>query len=108
MKLEVTREVVNDLWPLCQSREASADSCSLVDAFLAEDRDFASKLRASQSLRSVVPGIRLSPDAERRMLDDARERAHTKLLMVGAAVGLGGFMALLALVAAMFLLVGRA
>ncbi len=108
MKLEVTREVVNDLWPLCQSGDASADSRSLVDAYLSEDQAFASTLRASQSVRGLVPPVRLSPEAERRMLDDARERAHMKMLIIGAAVGLGGLTMLLALGAAVWLFVAGA
>jgi len=92
MKLEVTRSVVSDLWPLYQSGDVSTDSRTLVDAFLAEDRAFAATLVQSERLPKMMPGIRLSPDAERRLLDDARQRARTKLLLIGGAMALAGLL----------------
>jgi hypothetical protein len=97
MKLEVTRDVVKDLWPLCRAGEASSDSKTLVDTFLAEDSAYAATLTVSETLSPVVPMVHLSPDVERRLLDDARKRAQTKWLVVGAAVALAGIIALTAL-----------
>ena len=94
MTLEVTRNVVSDLWPLYSSGDASIDTRSLVDAFLVEDAAFAAQLRQSRDLSPLVPGIRLSPDAERQLLDDARRRARTKLLLIGGGVALAGFLVL--------------
>jgi hypothetical protein len=108
MKLEVTQDIVSDLWPLYRSGDVSADSRALVDAYLSENGPFAATLRESEKLSSVVPPLRLSPDAERRLLDDARERAHMKLLLIGAAVALAGIVALGALAGAWFLLAGHA
>lgn len=88
MKLEVSREVVSDLWPLCQGGEASAASRTLVDAFLAEDQAFAAALAASQRVPRVMPQTRLSPDAERRLLDAARADARTKMIMIGMGAAL--------------------
>ncbi len=99
MKLEVTRDVVTDLWPLCASGEASADTRALVDAFLVTDAAFAERVRRSDRLGGVMPGVRLSPDAERRLLDDARQRARTKLLLLGGGLVFAGFLAIGALVA---------
>ena len=104
MKLEVTRDVVSDLWPLCRSGDASADSRALVDAYLAEDAALAEKLRRSESLSGVMPGIRLSPDAERRLLDDARQRARTKLLLIGGTIALCGLLAIAAFIGALYML----
>jgi len=98
MKLEVTRDVVADLWPLYESGEASVDTRSLVDAFLSEDRPFASKLAESQKGPRGMPAVRLSPDAERRLLDDARQRAQTKMILIGGAIAVAGFV-MLAIVA---------
>jgi hypothetical protein len=81
MMLEVSRNVATDLWALYQAGEASDDSRRLLDAFMAEDRSFAEAIR--QQLPRVVPAFRLSPDAERRLLDDARDRARLKLVLVG-------------------------
>jgi ferric-dicitrate binding protein FerR (iron transport regulator) len=97
MKLEVSRDVVRDLWPLCRSGEASADSRALIDAFLSEDGALASTLRESEALTQAMPAFRLSPDAERRLLDEARRRARTKLLVIGGAVAMVGLIALVAL-----------
>jgi hypothetical protein len=94
MKLEVTRDVVSDLWPLYETGEASMDSRTLVDTFLAEDRPFAATLRESQKLPQVMPAIKLSPDAERRLIDDARERAHMKMLLIALGIAVAGFVAL--------------
>jgi hypothetical protein len=102
MKLDVTRDVVSDLWPLVRAGEASADSRSLVDAFLAADAAYAAQLKESEMMSGAVPTYRLSPGAERRLLDDARERARFKLLVIGGGIALAGFIALAAFVALMF------
>jgi len=105
MKLEVTRDVVADLWPLYESGEASMDTRALVDAFLSEDRPFASKLAESQQgpRLTMMPAVRLSPDAERRLLDDARERAQAKMILVGLAIAVAGFVLLAIVVLGAFL-----
>ena len=102
MKLEVTRDVVSDLWPLYQSGEASADSRALIDAFLARNDQFAASLQESDRLIRAMPTVRLSPDAERRLLHEASERARLKLLVIGGAIGLAGFVALAALVGLLY------
>jgi len=106
MKLEVTRDVVGDLWPLCESGDASADSRALVEAYLGEDRAFASQLKESEMLNRAMPEIHLSPNAELRLLRDAQDRARLKLMIIGGAIGLGGFV-ILALVAGAMLLMVR-
>lgn len=108
MKLEVTRDVVSDLWALCRAEEASADSRALVETFLAEDRALAATLEASGRPKQFVPRVQLSPDAERRLVDDARDRARAKLMLVGAAIGLTGLLLLTALAGALFLVVRHA
>jgi len=104
MKFEVTRDVVSDLWALSRSGDASTDSRALVDAFLAADADFAKTLKESVSLRGATPALQLSPDAERRLLDDARQRARTKLLVIGGAIGLVGLVSLVALIGVMMVM----
>ncbi len=88
MNTEITRDVVSDLWPLYRSGEASGDSKALVDQFLAEDSDFAATLHKSGELDEAMPPFRLSPEAERRLLDDARTRARTKLVVIGIGISL--------------------
>jgi len=86
MRADVTRDVVSDLWPLCRSGDASADSRALVDAFLAQDAQFASVLKQSEDLRRVIPSVRLSPDAELRLLLEAQKQARLKLLIIGGSI----------------------
>ena len=103
MKLEVTRDAVNDLWPLYRSGDASADTRALVEAFLDQDEAFATTLRRSESLPRVMPGIRLSPDAERRLLDEAGKRARMKLLLIGGSIALVGLLAIVSLLGVLYL-----
>ena len=104
MKFEVTRDIVNDLWPLCQAGEASADSRTLVNTFLAADAGFASTLRQSAQLPHAMPAIQLSAEGERHLLDQARDRARLKLIVIGGAILLVMAVAVIALVGAMFFL----
>jgi hypothetical protein len=103
MMLNVTRDVVNDLWPLRCSGEASADSQALIEAFLAEDTAFAGVLRESAARRQAVPPLRLSADAERLLFDEARRRTRNKLLLIGGGIGLAALLLLIALSAVLFL-----
>jgi ferric-dicitrate binding protein FerR (iron transport regulator) len=100
MKLEVTREVVNDLWPLCRSGDASEQSRALVDAYLAQDEPFATILKETETMSQAMPAVKLSPDAERRLLDDARSRARLKLLVIGGGITLAGLILISALMSA--------
>lgn len=103
MKLEVTRDVVSDLWPLCRSGDASADSQKLVEAYLAEHGSFASELKESEMPFQVMPNIRLSPDAEVRLLKEAQKRARLKLLIIGGTIAVILSIGIVALGAAIFL-----
>ncbi|MBK9302943.1 MAG: hypothetical protein IPM94_03380 [bacterium] len=102
MKLEVTRDVVTDLWPLYEAKEASADSRTLVEAYLAGDDAFRSLLRGSGGLKRAVPELKLSPDAEKQLLDDARARAQAKLKLVGGSIVLAWFLAAAAIAVLLF------
>jgi hypothetical protein len=88
MKHEITRNVVEDLWPLCQSGDASVDSRALVDAYLAQDPGFTSKLKEIDAMNATLPPVTLSPDTERRLLEEARARARVQLLLAGGGMGL--------------------
>jgi hypothetical protein len=107
MKLEVTRNVVKDLWPLCRADEASPDTKALVDAFLAEDSAFASTLKKSEALGPVVPPVSLSPGVERRLLDEAQRNARLKLQIIGGAIAAAALLLFAGLCGAMWLAVFR-
>jgi hypothetical protein len=75
--LNVTREVINDLWPLYASGEASADTRALVEAFVVQDPEFAALLRGRGEealLRHDVPG--LPPDREAQALRKTKRLLH--------------------------------
>ncbi len=102
MKLEVTRDVVSDLWPLYRAGEASAETSALMSNYLAGDPELAAELERNQAM-NVMPPITLSPEAERRMLDDARSRANHRLLLIGGAIAVVAFLSLAGIVALFFL-----
>lgn len=75
--MNVTREVINDLWPLYSAGDASADSRALVDEFLRQDPDFARLLRGrgeQDLLRHDVPKPR--PDSEAQALRRTKRLLH--------------------------------
>jgi len=105
--LAVARNVIKDLWPLYQSNDLSSESRALIDTFLSQDSEFASVLQESQRISPVIPSFQLAPDQERRLLDEARERARMKLLIIGGAIAIGGSIMIIALGAVIFLMYSR-
>ncbi len=103
MKLDVTRQIVSDLWPLCRSGDASADSQTLVTAFLAEDDAFSAELKETDMMSQAMPEIRLSKEAELRLLEETRKQTRHKLWIQGGAIALTGFIMLSALAGVIFL-----
>jgi hypothetical protein len=75
--VNVTREVINDLWPLYSAGEASVDSRALVDEFLRQDPEYARLLhgRGEQDLLGHdVPKPR--PDSEAEALRRTKRLLH--------------------------------
>jgi anti-sigma factor RsiW len=85
--MKITRDVVTDLWPLYLSGEASPDTRALVDAFLAEDPEFARLLKenGSRSLLSC-PLPALPPDHEARTFATTRKRMRGLPYLLNLAV----------------------
>ena len=102
MKFDITRDVISDLWPLYAAREASADSKRMVEAFLAEDRDFRTVLDESERIQKLMPDITLSPDAGMQLIAVARDRIRMKVWLWGAAIAVFGFVSLAWLAGALF------
>ncbi len=107
MKAEITREVISDLWPLHKAGEASADSDGIVQAFLSEDPGFRTLLEESENIRRGLPSVALSPDAEMRLIEVARERIRTTAWLVGAAIGAFVFVSLAFVGGALFFALTR-
>jgi anti-sigma factor RsiW len=72
--MKITRDVVNDLWPLYEAGEASADSRAVVEEYLKGDAEFARRLREDESgkLLAAVP-VKLAPDQETKALNQVRK-----------------------------------
>ena len=68
--MKVTREVITDLLPAYISKEASADTCALVEAFFKQDPEFAAlvKGKKSEELLEQLPITPLPKDHERETL----------------------------------------
>ena len=82
----VTRDVIADLWPVYRSGEASADTRRLVESYLAGDPVLRGDLERSEHMQAM-PNVQLSPDAEYRLLADARDRARLKYITIMVAIG---------------------
>ena len=77
--MNVTREVINDLWPVYTAGEASSDTRTLVEAFLLQDPEFARLLKESGEeglLRHDIPT--LPPDHEAIALRKTKKLLHGK------------------------------
>jgi hypothetical protein len=72
--LNVTRDVVADLWPVYEAGEASADTRALVDEFLATDPAFARTLLAAPRLEA--PAVKVAPEAKLAALKRTRDLVH--------------------------------
>jgi hypothetical protein len=67
--MNVTREVIRDLWPVYAAGEASPDTRALVEAFLRQDPEFARTLQEQGPERLLHQGVPpLPPDREARAL----------------------------------------
>ncbi len=71
--MNVTRDVIRDLWALREAGEASDDSRRLVEAFLATDRELAEALRSGASVFAAPPPA-LPPDHAAKAFDRAKQR----------------------------------
>jgi len=75
--MTVTREVVDDLWPLYAAGEASADSRALVEEFLRQDPEYAKLLQGRgepDPLGHEIP--KLPPDREAKALRRTKRLLH--------------------------------
>jgi hypothetical protein len=75
--MNITREVIVDLWSVYTAGEASADTCALVEEFLSQDTEFAHVLRErgdADLLESNTPI--LPPDREAQALNQTKRLLH--------------------------------
>jgi hypothetical protein len=75
--MNVTREVINDLWPAYAAGDASPDTRALVEAFFRQDPEFARELQEQPTERLLQQEIpRLSPDQEAKALRRTKRLLH--------------------------------
>jgi len=75
MNMDVSRPVISDLWPAYTSGEASAETRSLIETFLAADPVFAKTLHDSSGFTvGVSSAPALPPDHELRTLSKVKKR----------------------------------
>jgi hypothetical protein len=68
--MNITRDVISDLWPVYAAKEASRDTQALVDEFLSNDPEFARTLRTDIEL----PPVTVSPGEEQERKAFTRTR----------------------------------
>jgi hypothetical protein len=75
--MNITREVITDLWPVYAAGEASADTCALVEEFLQQDPEFARLLEENQaeSLLKLTPPS-LPREREVQALSRTKRQLH--------------------------------
>jgi len=93
--MNITREVIIDLWPAYSAGEASADTRALIEEFLQQDPEFARLLQEKTDvdlLMSSVPP--LPPDHEAKALNKTKRQLHGwdwSLLLLLFALQFSGF-----------------
>lgn len=107
MRVEISRELVSDLWQLYKAGEASVESRRIIEAYLAEDPAFRTLLDESEHIRKGMPDVTLSPDAEMRLITLSRERIRATVWLVGAAIGAFVFVSMSFLFGALFFALSR-
>lgn len=75
--MNITREVIIDLWPVYTAGEASADTRALVEEFLRDDPELSRLLKENDEaalLKAAVPA--LPPDREVQALNRTKKLLH--------------------------------
>ena len=75
--MNITREVIHDLWPVHAAGEASADTRALIEEFLNQDPEFAQILHGQSEEGLVGREVpRLAPDREALALRKTKRLLH--------------------------------
>lgn len=82
--MTIAQSVITDLMRPYFSGEASADSVALIDAYLAEDPQFAQRIRELQS--ATPPSVAPSPELEMNALNATRRLIRIRSMLCGIAI----------------------
>ncbi|HEY6572788.1 MAG TPA: hypothetical protein VI198_05665 [Candidatus Eisenbacteria bacterium] len=89
--MKVTTDVVNDLLPLYEAGEASADTRALVEDFFRENPEFERQVSARTALADSLqapPFPNPTPSLERTTLERTRRFIRTRTFFLGLAIAL--------------------
>ena len=84
--MNITKEIITDLFPLYVANECSKDSRALVEQYLRENPDHAEELK--RIMNTPVPGgtAQLAGSEEVRTLREARRRVRRQSWLMGLAI----------------------
>jgi hypothetical protein len=72
--MNITRDVITDLWPLYTEGAASVDTRALVDEFLRSDPQWAKTLEHAAQAGGPLPAPAIRPDQEAQQLNRIKKR----------------------------------
>ena len=84
--MKVTREVVNDLWPVYAAGEASADTTVLIEEFLRDDPEFAALVRNQETVELLRQPVANVPDREHQSLKRLKWLIQTQTWFLAVAL----------------------
>jgi len=84
--MNVTKEIITDLFPLYAANECSKDSRALVEDYLRENPREAEELRRVMSTSALGSAVRLPESEEVRTLREARGRVRRLSWLMGLAI----------------------
>jgi hypothetical protein len=81
--VNISRDVVKDLIPVCLAGDASADTQALVESYLKTDPELARDVKAARGTSLGLPATR-TPTAEKQALEATRQllKSRTSTLVV--------------------------
>ncbi len=74
--MNITKDVIGDLWPLYADGTASADSRALVEEYLRDHPEWSSKLRDATNAATWPSARAIAPDREVQMLNRIKKRVQ--------------------------------
>jgi len=86
--MNVTKDVIDDLWPLYTDGTASADSRKLVEEYLRDHPEWAKKLREGTTGFAWPSTPPIPPDEDTRMLNRIKKRMRNLRILLIVSISL--------------------
>jgi len=84
--MNVTKEIITDLFPLYAANECSQDSRALVEEYLRKNPGQSEELRRVMNMSVLSGGARLAGSEEVRSLHEARRRVRRQSWLMALAI----------------------